>query len=97
MRSRRNQRFDRAYKKLSQPVKELAQIAYKRFRDDPFDPRLSFHDIKGTEMPNIYAADVGTHLRVAYRALAVWDKQENIVVWFWIGSHEDYNNIISRL
>jgi len=35
-----------------------------------------------------------------YRALAKKTKDENgktAYIWFWIGSHEDYNNVIKKL
>jgi hypothetical protein len=32
---------------------------------------------------------------LAYRALAVRDKDE--VIWFWVGSHADYDDLLGRL
>ena len=40
---------------------------------------------------NVWTVDVGLH----YQAIA-WREDEN-VVWFWIGTHEDYNNLMNRL
>jgi hypothetical protein len=40
---------------------------------------------------NVWSARIGDH----YRAMA--QKQGNIVVWFWIGTHEDYNNFMKQL
>lgn len=96
MKSRRNPRFHRAFRKLPTPAQDLARTAYQRFRADPYDPRLDFHDIKGTKA-EVYAVDVGTHNKTAYRALGVWDKKQDVIVWFWIGSHEAYNNVVARL
>jgi hypothetical protein len=39
----------------------------------------------------------GQYHQALYRALGVWYKQSDTIVWFWIGSHEAYNNIIRRL
>jgi hypothetical protein len=34
-------------------------------------------------------------ITIEYRALGVRDADE--IVWFWIGSHADYEKLISRL
>jgi hypothetical protein len=39
----------------------------------------------------IFSARVG----LGYRALAV--KEESAVIWFWIGSHADYDKLLARL
>ncbi|MEJ7680003.1 MAG: hypothetical protein WKG06_19525 [Segetibacter sp.] len=39
----------------------------------------------------IYSVRVG----LSYRALGI--KQEETMIWFWIGSHEDYNKLIVQL
>jgi hypothetical protein len=41
--------------------------------------------------PPIYSARVG----IAYRAAGVLDG--DTVVWFWIGSHADYDKLLARL
>ena len=97
MRSVRNARFRKAFDRLPDPVRERARARYGLFRADPFHPQLDFHEIQGTRTKGVYAVDVGSHMKTAYRALGVWEKQRDIIVWFWIGSHEDYNNILKRL
>lgn len=97
MRSVRNARFLRTFEQLPKPVQEIARTAYGQFEKDPFSPKLDFHEIKGTKTSNVYAVNAGQYHRTSYRALGVWDKQTDTIVWFWIGSHEAYNNIIRRL
>jgi len=38
----------------------------------------------------IYSARVG----LGYRALGV--RKGDLIVWFWIGSHSDYDRLVSR-
>ncbi len=40
---------------------------------------------------NVWSARIGDH----YRALA--QKDSDVFVWFWIGTHEDYNNLLKQL
>jgi len=60
-----------------------AREAYRRFKSDPSHPSLRFKKVHATEP--IYAARVG----LGYRALAVLDA--DVAVWFWIGTHADYD------
>ena len=34
-------------------------------------------------------------VRISHRAIGV--RQGNTMIWFWIGSHETYNNLVSQL
>jgi hypothetical protein len=70
-------------------VQAQARLAYQLFRRDPFHPSLRFKQIHPSRP--IYAARVG----LAYRALAVRESDE--VIWFWIGSHADYDDLLGRL
>lgn len=40
---------------------------------------------------NVWSVRIGDH----YRALARRDR--DLVVWFWIGTHDEYNNFITSL
>lgn len=97
VKSVRNARFRKAFEKLPNAVQQNARNAYQRFRANRFDPALKFHEIKGTRSPDVYAVDAGTYLGTAYRALGIWQKRKDVIVWFWIGSHEEYNQLIKRL
>ncbi len=66
-----------------------ARLAYQLFRQDPFHPSLRFKQVHASRP--IFSARVG----LAYRALAVRDQDE--VIWFWIGSHADYDDLLGRL
>jgi hypothetical protein len=74
---------------LPPQVQAQARLAYQLFRQDPFHPGLRFKQVHVSRP--IFSARVG----LAYRALAVRDKDE--VIWFWIGSHADYDDLLGRL
>lgn len=70
-------------------MQDQARLAYRLFRDNPEHPSLRFKPVHSTRP--IYSARVG----LGYRALAVRDGEA--VVWFWIGSHADYDQLLKRL
>jgi hypothetical protein len=70
-------------------VQAQARLAYQLFRSDPAHPSLRFKQVHPTRP--IFSARVG----LGYRALAV--KEESAVIWFWIGSHADYDKLLARL
>lgn len=90
MRSIRTHRFKSLYERLPEDVRRDADEAYRRFQDDPSYPGLNFERIQGIPAP-LYSARVGRQ----YRALAGRDR--DTWVWFWIGSHADYDKVLDRL
>jgi hypothetical protein len=74
---------------LPPQVQAQARLAYQLFRQDPFHASLRFKQVHASRP--IFTARVG----LAYRALAVREGDE--VIWFWIGSHADYDHLLDRL
>ena len=89
MTSKTTRRFRDAYGRLPEHVQRRAREAYRRFKDNPSHPSLHFKQVHAT-LP-IYAARVG----LGYRALGVLDGET--VVWFWIGTHADYDQLLRTL
>ena len=72
------------YKKLPKPLKELADKNFKLLKTDPKHPSLHFKKIN-----NYRSVRIG----INYRAIGI--EVDEGVLWFWIGSHSDYDKIIS--
>ncbi len=89
MKSRTTDRFRGALGQLPKQVQIQAASAYALFRDNPNHPSLRFKKIHPTKP--IYAVRITRE----YRALGV--RTEGLIVWFWIGSHAGYEQLISRL
>jgi hypothetical protein len=66
-------------------VQRLADRCYALLRQDPRHPSLHFQKIG-----RFWSARVGLH----YRALAV--EHEEDLVWFWIGSHAEYDRLLAQ-
>jgi hypothetical protein len=87
--SKTTKRFRAALENLPPAVRRHARESYRLFREDPYHPGLGFRQVHPSEP--IYSVRIGLH----HRALAVRSGEE--VVWFWIGSHADYDNLLARL
>jgi len=87
--SRTTDRFWQAYRKLPSDVRKQARKAYQAFSQDPYHPSLQFKRVHSVQP--VYSARVSRD----YRALAVRD--EDVLLWFWIGSHADYDKLLASL
>ena len=87
--SRTTERFRKAFEALPPEVQQRARRAYRQWLRNPFHPSLGFKPIH-VRRP-VYAVRIGIH----WRALGV--RRGELVVWFWIGSHAEYDGIVSRL
>jgi hypothetical protein len=75
--------FWRLYRQLPPEVRALADKNFQLLKADPKHPSLHFKRIG-----RLWSVRVGAH----YRALGL-DKAEG-VVWFWIGTHADYDKLL---
>ena len=89
MRSRTTRRFRELLAALPQTVRDQARKAYRQFEENPSHPSLAFKLVHSTRP--IYSARIG----IGYRALAL--VEGGIAIWFWIGSHAEYDQILRRL
>ena len=89
MNSRTTRRFRDLPAALPAHVQAQAREAYRLFEADPSHPGLRFKQVHSP--PPTYLARVG----IGYRAVGVLDG--DTVVWFWIGSHADYDYLLDHL
>jgi hypothetical protein len=68
---------------LPQDVQKLADQAYAHLKENPRHPSLQLKKVG-----RFWSARVGGH----YRALAV--EAGDSLVWFWIGTHADYDRLL---
>jgi hypothetical protein len=89
MNSRTNARFRELFASLPDRVQRQARAAYRLFRQNSAHPGLRFKQVHAD--PPIYSARVG----ISYRAVGVLD--DDTVIWFWIGSHAEYDKLLEQL
>jgi hypothetical protein len=90
MQSSRTKNFQNLFLKLPQRVKETASKNYKIWINNPFHSSLEFKEVKSKE--KIWSVRVG----IGWRALGVMKAEEEKIVWFWIGSHAEYDKILRK-
>jgi hypothetical protein len=85
MTHRASRPFWHRYRQLPAAIQRLADKNFELLKSNPRHPSLQFKSVG-----RMWSARVDAH----YRALAV--KLGNKLVWFWIGSHAEYNEIVKR-
>lgn len=75
--------FWKNYEALPRVVRELAEKQFALLKANPQHPSLRFKRVK-----RFHSVRVGLH----YRALAV-DVVDGLL-WFWIGSHAEYDRLV---
>ena len=80
-------RFWQHYRELPKEVQQLADKNFALLLADPQHASLHFKRVGRTK--HLWSVRVGIH----YRALAV-EKPEGLV-WFWIGTHAEYDSLLS--
>jgi hypothetical protein len=83
------ERFRKSLDNLPIKIGNKASQAYALWKSEPFHPTLNFKQIH--EREPIYSVRIGFSFR------AIGRKEGDTMIWFWIGSHEDYNNLINQL
>lgn len=88
MKSHITKRFRKAFKQLPKQIQHQGKESYKRFKQNPYHPSLHFKRIHSTQP--IYSVRIS----LDYRAVGMLEG--DAILWFWIGSHENYNRLLSQ-
>ena len=89
MKSKTTKQFRALLAKLPKEIRRQARHAYRLFRENANHPSLQFKLVHRSEP--IYSA----RINIDYRAVAIVDRE--VAVWFWIGSHSDYDKLLVHL
>ena len=89
MTSKTTRKFRENLQSLPEQIRRQARTAYQLFRDDPRHPSLQFKRVHRT-LP-IYSARVS----LDYRAVCALSGDQ--IIWFFVGSHADYERLLKTL
>ncbi len=81
-------RFWKFYNRLPRDIQLLANKSYELLKQNPSHPSLHFKKVGNRKQ--LWSVRINDN----YRALGV-DKLEG-VVWFWIGKHSEYDEILNQ-
>jgi hypothetical protein len=88
MNSHLTDKFRKAFAELPADVRKHARQAYRLFIENPHHPSLRFKSIHPSR--RIYSVRIG----LDYRAVGIWEEDD--IIWYWIGSHADYDKLIRQ-
>ena len=74
--------FWEAYKTLDENLRQRARKSFRLWADNPFHPSLHLKCINVEE--DVWSARV----TLTHRAIGIM--QGDVVTWFWIGTHDEY-------
>jgi len=86
--SHTTQRFRDAYQQLPARIQRKADDVYLRWSKDPWNPVFHFKQIHAEQA--IYSVRIS----IGWRAVGI--REDDTIIWFWIGSHADYDKLIRQ-
>jgi hypothetical protein len=89
VKSRTTTEFRKLFAGLPKQVQEQTRTAYRQFKKDLGYPSLRFKKVH-PELP-IYSARISKSYR------AVGQLEGDAVIWFWVGSHAEYDKLLEQL
>ncbi|GAB6888983.1 hypothetical protein JCM13304A_24870 [Desulfothermus okinawensis JCM 13304] len=89
MTSHTTERFRKLLAQLPKQIQKQAKEAYIQFEKNPYHPGLRFKRVH-SKLP-IYSVRISRD----YRALGI--QRDGEIIWFWVGSHSDYDNILKEM
>jgi plasmid maintenance system killer protein len=87
--SRTNSDFRNDLAVLPADIRKLAREAYRLFKADPHHSSLKFKKLP--PFKDVWSIRINN----SYRAVGRW--RNDTIVWFFIGSHADYDKVLARL
>jgi len=81
--------YRKSFARLPREIKRAARSAFRNWRDDPTQPGLHFKRVHRKR--NVYSVRITD----GWRALGTRDRDR--IAWFWIGTHDAYERLLSDL
>jgi mRNA-degrading endonuclease RelE of RelBE toxin-antitoxin system len=88
MKSVTTKRFRKLYESLPSDIRKQARQAYRQFQLDINYPSLHFKRVHANK--SIFSARINAD----YRVVGIVD--DDTIIWFWVGSHSDYDKLLSQ-
>lgn len=89
MRSHVTKKFRRLFSALPSEVREQARKSYRLWKENPAHPGTHFKRVH--QQPPIYSVRIG----IGWRAVGL--REGETIIWFWVGSHAEYDQLLKRL
>lgn len=86
MKSKRSKEFRELFGRLPDDVQKQAIEAYRIFKENPSHSSLRFKPV------NKEKSWYSVRVNKSYRAVGVW--KGDTIIWFFIGTHADYDHLL---
>lgn len=81
--------FRKLYDQLPPQIQVSAKKVFEKWQINPMHPSLRFKQVHPSKP--IYSVRINR----GWRAIGI--KEDETLIWFWIGSHTDYEKSISKI
>ena len=81
--------FRKHYALLPAAIKKQVKESYKLFKANQYHPSLRFKRVHS------YRPIFSVRITKDYRAVGILEKDK--IIWFWIGSHSEYDILLKKL
>lgn len=85
--SKTHEDFWICFNALPKAVQKQASEKFRLWRRDPFNAVLQFKELP----KNVWSVRINQNYRVLGR------RKGNLIVWFWMGTHAEYDQLLKRL
>ena len=85
--SKTHEDFWAGFDALPKAIQKLAREKFRLWQEEPFNAALQFKELVG----DVWSARINQNYRVLGR------RRGNLIVWFWIGTHAEYDQLLKRL
>ena len=85
--SRTHPDFWLCYGLLPEEIQKLAREKFRLWREDAFNAALHFKPL----IKDVWSVRINQNYRAMGR------RRGNLIVWFWIGTHGEYEHLLKRL
>ena len=75
------------YSRLPKKIQSLADKSFQILKQNPKHPSLHLKKIN-----NVWSVRIGLY----YRALGTDTPNNDGIIWFWIGNHNDYERLLNK-
>lgn len=89
MKSRTTEKFRKAFAVLPDQIRRQGKNAYRLFRQNPHHRSLHFKQVHPVKP--VYSV----RINIEYRAVGV--REQDVIVWFWVGPHAEYEKLLTRI
>jgi len=89
VKSRTAEKFRKAFALLPEQVQRQSRNAYRLFQQNPYHPSLHFKPVHPVKP--IFSVRVN----IDFRAVGIRENEE--MIWFWIGPHTEYEKLLARV